>query len=333
MRAARSCVNPAQVQSTIAFARSSPVESSARWTAPQARKATSPFIVRPRGSCTTAAPRPIVAIVPLSWYGTASSPCRRRGGRCSPPPALPPGARPSRAAGSTSSVFVSVIQAMSPTGNTSGWPARLRSGSAAMRLPRWSSRPSVAGNRIRLQPRAPDERVGLEHLPGLERDAGRLDRLDDLAEEDVDAALLERLLGVLAEVLLEHPEEVRRGLDERDPRMLRRHVRVVLGEVVVVELGQRAGALHSGRPAADDDDVQRAVLGERLVLVRRLPLGEHVLLQADGVGERVHRERVLRRAGGAEEVDLGAEREHEVVVGQRLHLRELHFAAGRDRCR
>ena len=105
------------------------------------------------------------------------------------------------------------------------------------------------------------------------------------------------------------------------------HVRVVLGEGVVVQLGQRAGALHPGGAAADDDDVQRAVLGERVVLVRGLPLLQHVVLQTDGVGERVHRERVLRSAGGAEEVDLGAEPEHEVVVGQRLHLRELDLTA------
>ena len=167
----------------------------------------------------------------------------------------------------------------------------------------------------------------LEHLPGLERHARRLDRLDDLAEEDLDAELLELLLGVLAEVLLEHPEELRRSLDERDPRVLLRHVRVVLGEGVVVELGQRAGALDPGWAAADDDDVECAVLGERVVLVRRLPLLQYVLLEADGVGERVHRERVLGSAGGAEEVDLGAEREHEVVIGQRLHLRELDLAA------
>ena len=53
-----------------------------------------------------------------------------------------------------------------------------------------------------------------------------------------------------------------------------------------------------------------------------------MLFQTDGVGERVHREGVLRSAGGAEEVDLGAEPEHEVVVGQRLHLRELDLTAG-----
>ena len=49
-------------------------------------------------------------------------------------------------------------------------------------------------------------------------------------------------------------------------------------------------------------------------------------LQAHRVGERVERERVLRRALDAEEVDLGAEAEDEVVVGQRLELAETHLA-------
>src|SRR5262249_16349398 len=90
MRPARLWENPAQVQSTIAFARSSPVESRARWTVPQASQAERPFIVRPLRNCTTAAPRPIVAIVPLSWYAN--------GLRGSPPPraagSLRPGPRP-----------------------------------------------------------------------------------------------------------------------------------------------------------------------------------------------------------------------------------------------
>ena len=202
-----------------------------------------------------------------------------------------------------------------------------------MRLPRSSSTPRSRPIGLAVQTGAPDERVRLQHLPGLEPHARRLDGLDDLAEEDLDAELLERLLGVLAELLLEHPEELRRGLDERDPGVLLRDIRVVLGEGVVVELRQRAGALHPGGAAADDDDVQCAVLGERVVLVRGLPLLQHVLLQTDGVGERVHRERVLRSAGGAEEVDLGAEPEHEVVVGQRLHLRELDLTARRGRSR
>ena len=56
----------APAQSTTAFARSSFVGSSARWTVPQASWAFLPFIVFPPSICTTAALRPIAAIVPLS---------------------------------------------------------------------------------------------------------------------------------------------------------------------------------------------------------------------------------------------------------------------------
>ena len=54
----------------------------------------------------------------------------------------------------------------------------------------------------------------VKHRAGCERDARRLDGLDSLAEHDLDAALLELVLCVLADVRLEHREELRAGLDE-----------------------------------------------------------------------------------------------------------------------
>ena len=107
------------------------------------------------------------------------------------------------------------------------------------------------------------------------------------------------------------------GLDEDHARLILRDLRVVLGEIRTVELGDRAGGLDPGRPPADDDDVQRAVLDEARVAVGGLPALEQVVLEADGVRQRVHRERVLGGALGPEEVDLGAEPEDEVVVGDR----------------
>ncbi len=47
----------AHVQSMTALALSSPLDSSARWTDPQASEAVLPFIVNPPGACMTAAPR------------------------------------------------------------------------------------------------------------------------------------------------------------------------------------------------------------------------------------------------------------------------------------
>ena len=188
IRPGRLCEKPAQVQSTIAFARSSPVESSARCTAPQASEAVLPFIVRPPRNCTTAAPRPIVAIVPLSLYsnGFVSSPFNRRA-------MFSPAHSPDCSATEPSCgrvLSVSVIQAMSPTANTSGWPARLRSGPTGTRLPRSQIDAERLDDRSRLQAGAPDERVRVKHGARLQRHARGRDGGHALADEDVDAALL-----------------------------------------------------------------------------------------------------------------------------------------------
>jgi hypothetical protein len=103
-------------------------------------------------------------------------------------------------------------------------------------------------------------------------------------------------------------------------------VGVVLGEVRAVELSEGAGALHARRPSADDHDVERAVSCKLVVLVRSLPLLEHMPLEADRVGQGVHRERVVGRPLGAEEVHLRPERQHEVVVCVGLHVRERDLA-------
>ena len=161
--------------------------------------------------------------------------------------------------GSTSFVLVSVIQAMSPTANTSGWPATLRSGSAGTRLPCCSSTPSDSTSGLACRPAPHTSVCASSTVPDFERDAGRLDRGDHLAQQHLDAALLQRLLRVGADVGLEHRQERRAGLDEDDPCLVLRDPRVVLGEVAAVQLGERAGALDAGGPAADDDDVERAV--------------------------------------------------------------------------
>ena len=72
-----SAVHP---QSSAVNPFSSPPERRVRWTPIQARYAALPVMVRPRLNSTTAAPRPTVAIVPLSVYsnraGSSSSPLR-----------------------------------------------------------------------------------------------------------------------------------------------------------------------------------------------------------------------------------------------------------------
>src|SRR5690348_9105200 len=163
----------------------------------------------------------------------------------------------------------------------------------------------------------------LQLLARLERYARGLDRLDRLAGQHLHVAVDECLLGVLAELRLEHPEELGAGLDEDYPRVLGLDVSVVLREVSAIELGERAGRLDARGPSPDDDDVQRAVLDQARIAVGRLPALEDVVLEPDRVRQRVHRERMLGRSRGAEVVDLGADSEHEVVVGDRFDLVEL----------
>ena len=164
----------------------------------------------------------------------------------------------------------------------------------------------------------------LEHLPRLEGDAGRCDRRDSLPRHHLDRSLREGFRRVGAKVRLEHREELRAGLDKNDASVVRRHVGIVLGQLRAVELRQRAGGLDAGRPAAHDDDVQRAVLHEARVLVHGIPSLEQVIPEAQRVRQRVHRVGVLGRAFCSEEVDFRPQSEHEVVVRQRLELLELH---------
>src|SRR5512132_1391184 len=67
--------------------------------------------------------------------------------------------------------------------------------------------PEAGHERVGLQARSPDQRVGVQHGSGLQPHARRLDALDDLPEHDLDGALLERLRGVRLQTLLEHRQD------------------------------------------------------------------------------------------------------------------------------
>src|SRR5262245_21197813 len=115
IRPTRWWVNVAPAQSTTAFARSSFVGSSARCTVPHATCAFLPVMLRPPSIWTTAAPRPIVAIVPLSLYlnGFVSLPAIRR---AIVSPACSPDCKATEPSwGRTCSVLASTIAAASPS--------------------------------------------------------------------------------------------------------------------------------------------------------------------------------------------------------------------------
>ena len=158
-----------------------------------------------------------------------------------------------------------------------------------------------------------------------ERHASRRHRLHPCAGHHLDRPFLERLLCVLAQVRLEHREDLVAGLDEDDAGLLLREVRIVRDEVRPVQLGQSSRRLDAGRSASDHDDRQRTVVDELAVLVRRLPALEDVVLELDRVRQRVHGKRVLVGALRPEEVHLRPEGEDEEVVGDGRETVEADF--------
>ena len=87
---------------------------------PHASHAVVPVSDLPRRNCTTAALRPIVAIVPLSSYSNGSTFFFFRILEIVVPACSPACSATDPSCGRTVLVLVSVIHAMSPTPNTSG---------------------------------------------------------------------------------------------------------------------------------------------------------------------------------------------------------------------
>src|SRR5262249_47260381 len=113
---------------------------------------------------------------------------------------------------------------------------------------------------VALKTGAPDEGVRGDPLSGGERDAIGRDGFHRGARHGLDRPLLQRLASVLPEVRLEHREDLVSRLDEDDARLLLRQARIVLDEVVAVELSDRAGRLDASRSASDDHSRQRSVV-------------------------------------------------------------------------
>ena len=67
----------------------------------------------------------------------------------------------------------------------------------------------AAGQRVRLDSRAPDQRAGSHCLPGLKRDGFRRNLDDAFAEMNVDPQLLQRVHRVLAQARLKRGQQVR----------------------------------------------------------------------------------------------------------------------------
>ena len=134
---------------------------------PQASCAPSPFIVRPPSICTTAAPRPIVAIVPLSRYANGFGLLARERRAIASPACSPDCSATEPSCGSTCSVFESVIAGDVADGVDLGVAGERELGADRDAVAPLQLDPERADERVPLQAGAPDERVRLQHRPRL----------------------------------------------------------------------------------------------------------------------------------------------------------------------
>ena len=157
-----------------------------------------------------------------------------------------------------------------------------------------------------------------------EPDLVRGDLADAGVQPHVDAAVQQLGLGVLLQLRVERAEQVRRHLDQPDAHPGRVDVGEGGAEHGAAQLGQRAGQLHAGGPAADHGDVQVAA-----VHAEPLEAGHQVVTEHDGVGPGIEAERVLRCALDPVERGCHPGRQDEVVVAHVVAAAELDPAGRR----
>ena len=123
--------------------------------------------------------------------------------------------------------------------------------------------------------------------------------------------------GVALRPLRERGQQAVGPLDQHDPGPVHVEVVEVLLEHLVDQLDQGAGDLDAGRPAADHDEVEDAVVDQRGLAVGRLEQRQEVVPHPDGVLEAVEREGVLLGAVDAEVVGRRTSGDDQVVEGDR----------------
>ena len=178
----------------------------------------------------------------------------------------------------------------------------------------------LAQDRLRGDAGGPDHGPGRQRLAAGEAGEVGPDLLQGRLQADVDAApaqLAQRVLGQLQVDLRQHP--VRR-LDQHPAHPVQARPRVAVHRVggEVLQLGQR---LEAGVAAADEDVGEQlvaaaGVLG-RVGLLQRL---DQVVAEVDRVGQALEADRVLGQAGHRQRPRDRAQRQQQLVVGQRLGL-------------
>ena len=217
---------------------------------------------------------------------------------------------------------------MSPTTNTSGWPGSVRSGFTLIRPARSTGAPDCSPSSLpsglACTPAAHTLVVGLDAAAGavlvLDVDAPLVDVDDHRAELHLDAELLQRVLGLLAELRAERRQHLRRRVEQDHPGLAGVDPAEVVAQRAVRELGDLAGHLDAGRAGADDHEGQQPL--DLLLVVGdlgELEGAEDPAAQLEGVVDALHAGRELGELVVAEVGLAGAGRHDQRVV--RRHRR------------
>ena len=118
---------------------------------------------------------------------------------------------------------------------------------------------------------------------------------------------------------MERPQQPVGAFHQHDPARSRRQLGEVVAQHHFEQLGQRAGVLHAGRPAAHDHEGEPLrPLGRIGGLRRPLQARQDVVAEPHRLVERLHADGPLGQLG-VSEVGVGAAgRQHQGVVGDRV---------------
>src|ERR1700722_3468194 len=174
--------------------------------------------------------------------------------------------------------------------------------------------------------RRPDDGGALDLLTVLEPNRMLVDRDDRSPELNLDSRRLQSTSGVLTGARRKGGQQSRRHVDQQDAYALGIESKAVAPNRDLYRLRQSPRRFDAGRTSPDHDEGE---LGRGLLaLATHLGLFENrekTIAKSSSVGQRVERQRELRRTGDPEERSARAGGDDEVVVGN------LRIVAERDK--